>query len=98
MELKIYYELQSDILESRIDAFKIYIYRISQKVLPVVQRDGNNNFIDLLKQIRSPKTLDSLKRIEKLRNKVREKKSIAEKEWLLEKLAEYSQQLAGTVS
>ncbi len=98
MELKIYYELQSDILESRIDAFKIYIYRISQKVLPVVQRDGNNNFIDLLKQIRSPKTLDSLKRIEKLRNKVREKKSIAEKEWLLEKLAEYAQQLAGTVS
>ncbi len=89
MELKIYYELQSDILESRIDAFKIYIYRISQQVLPKVQKEGNNNFIDLLKQIRSPKTLDSLKRIEKLKNKVLHKKSIAEKEWLLEKLEEH---------
>ena len=90
MELKVYYELESEILESKIDAFKIYIYRTSPKVLLKVLREGNNNFIDLLKQIRSPKTLHSETRINKLRQKIHSKKSIAEKEWLLEKLEEYA--------
>ena len=86
MELKIYYEMDFEIIESKINAFKVYIYRISQKTLPQIPRDGNNNFIDILKQIRSSKTLYNVTRIEKLISKVQAKKSIAEKEWLLEKL------------
>ena len=87
MELKIYYEMDFEIIESKINAFKVYIYRISQKILPQIPRDGNNNFIDILKQIRSSKTLYNAARIEKLINKVQTRKSIAEKEWLLQKLA-----------
>jgi len=87
MELKIYYEMDFEILESKINAFKVYIYRISQKILPQIPRDANNNFIDILKQIRSSKTLYNMTRIDKLINKVQTKKPIQEKEWLLEKLA-----------
>ena len=86
MELKIYYELNLPILDSKINAFKVYIYRVSQKNLPPVPREGNNNFIDILRQICHSKTLNNPDRVRKLIGKVEAKKSVAEKNWLIEKL------------
>ena len=88
MELKIYYEMEQDILESKIDAFKVYIFRISKKVLPEMPRDANNNFVDILRQIRSSKTIDNSVRIEKLKQKIQIKKPLSEQHWLLEKINE----------
>ncbi len=88
MELKIYYEMDHDILESKIDAFKIYIFRISKKILPDIPRDANNNFIDILRQIRSSKTMDNPVRIEKLKRKIQMKKPWTEQDWLLDKINE----------
>lgn len=88
LELKVYYENQSEILESRMDAFKILTFRLSKNMLSANHRRGNNNFIDLLKQIINPKTRGNQPRIEKLIQKVINKKVIAEKEWLLDILEE----------
>ena len=91
MELKIYYEIDLEVLDAKIAAFKIYIYRISKKVLPAIPREGNNNFIDLLKQIRRTNTRFNLPRIQKLTEKVSTKTSIAERDWLLQKLKKLTQ-------
>ncbi|MEL6862824.1 MAG: hypothetical protein AAFP19_00330 [Bacteroidota bacterium] len=88
LEIKIYYEQQCNLLEPKMEAFKIYLYRISNKLLPELQRTGNTNFINMLLQIVHPKTQHHQARIQKLTRKIQESSGIAEKEWLLEKLAE----------
>lgn len=86
IEIKIYFELESELLEPRISAFRFFLRRLSKKKLPEVQREGNNNFINVLKQILSPKSYNNPSRIAKLRDKVTNTAVIKEKEWLLEKL------------
>lgn len=88
MEIMIFYEQQSSLLEHRIDAFKMFIFRISKKNLPPRSKQASNNFIDILKAIINPKTLKNETRIEKIRNSIFEKKVVADKEWLLQKLEE----------
>lgn len=85
LELKVYYEMQSELLESRMDAFKILTFRLSKKMLSTTHQKANNNFIDLLKQIINPKTKGNTGRIEKLIEKINnQKKTLSEKEWLLD--------------
>lgn len=86
LEIKIYFEQNSPLLEPRLEAFKVYIFRLSQKRLPEKHRMGNNHFIDLLRQIINPKTFKNKERIAKLSERIEEKKIVAEKEWLLDKL------------
>ncbi len=86
LEIKIFFETNSAILDAKMDAFKIFIYRLSQKMISDIQRQGNNNFIDVLRQIRNPKTKGNEQRIGKIALKINELKVIAEKEWLMEKL------------
>ncbi|MEM9918667.1 MAG: hypothetical protein AAF990_11250 [Bacteroidota bacterium] len=86
LELKIYYETKSPLLSSRIDAFKVYIFRLSKKQLPNIPRRGNNHFIDVLRQIQMPRTYRNNTRIDKLIQKLEAKKIILEKSWLIEKL------------
>ncbi len=88
LELKIYYEQQSPILDNRIAAFKTFIFRISKKLLSNLARRGNNNFINLLRQVNSTRTLRNTPRIEKLTEKIKRLGAIVEREWLLEKLGE----------
>jgi hypothetical protein len=90
VEIKILFETENnskyDILGNKIDAFKNYLYeskknnRIAEHIINI-----NNNFIDLLKQIRSTIKKDK-ERIEKLLQKLEESNAIAEREWLQEKL------------
>ncbi|MCB0643632.1 MAG: hypothetical protein KDC44_18420, partial [Phaeodactylibacter sp.] len=87
LEIKILYELQSPILESKIEAFKVYIFRLSQTKLPDKPKEGNNNFLDLLRQVIHPKTYHNPERAQKLLDKLAEKKVVAERDWLEAKLA-----------
>lgn len=88
LEIKILYETDSPILDSKMEAFKVYIYRLSQKRLPEVQALGNNHFIDLLRRIVNPATLGNESRINVLRNQFSAVKILAERNWLGEKLQE----------
>ena len=88
LELKIYYEQKSVLLPSKMEAFKIYLFRISKKMLTNLHRRGNNNFIDMLKQIQNPKTLKNASRIQKLIDRIDSKEAMMEKEWLLRKIDE----------
>lgn len=88
LEIKIYYEQQNDLLEPKMQALKMYLYRISDAYLSAIQKEAFRNFIDLLKQIRHPRTLKNEKRIDKLLDKLSSTKVIAEREWLSTKLAE----------
>jgi hypothetical protein len=90
LEIKILYEMdinpKHDTLGYKIDAYKNFLFeskknkRISEPIFNM-----NNDFIDLLKQIRTTIPKDS-KRVEKLTFKLEEIASVAEREWLLEKL------------
>ncbi|MEO1515145.1 MAG: hypothetical protein AAFV95_09025 [Bacteroidota bacterium] len=88
MELKIYYELNSPLLASRIDSLKVYLFRISRHLLPDTPKAANNHFVNLLRQICNPTTLQNGKRIDKIKAKIQINQPVAERGWLLEKLEE----------
>lgn len=85
LEIKIYYELQSPLLESRIEAFRIMILRLSAQQLTKVQREGNKNFVLILTQIMHYKTLHNSKRISKIRQNIKSR-IVGDQQWLSEKL------------
>jgi len=86
MEIQTYFELDHVLLESKMDAFKIFVFRFSSDKISLKHKEGNRDFIDVLKQIKLPKTFRNEKRIEKLITKINNSKFVGEKEWLLEKL------------
>ncbi len=86
LEIKIYYDQDSPLTSARLDAFKIFIFRLHKKSISNLQREGNNRFADILKQILNPKTIGNETRINKLIQKVQELKVLADKGWLLEAL------------
>ena len=86
LEIKIFYEIRSPLLDSKTEAFKVFGFRQAKRKLPDTPKIGNNNFIDLLRQMTNPATLGNQPRIEKLRKRLKEKQIIAERDWLAEKL------------
>jgi hypothetical protein len=87
LEIKLHYETQSPLLDARLDAFKNFLHEIK----PILQPDKilpNNHFTDLMRQMLSPKTLGNKSRIKSLIEKIQTQKSVAEREWLLQKLEE----------
>ncbi len=87
LELKIYYELNSELLPYKIDAFKMYLSRASQKVIPPLTREQNSNFVNLLFQLSTTAKGDT-DRAQRLVQRIESKNSIADREWLLDKAAE----------
>lgn len=85
LELKIYYELDSDLLPFKIDAFKMYLSRASQKVLSPAARDRNANFVNLLFQLHGTHKGDK-SRATRLLERINEKKTVTDREWLIEKV------------
>ncbi len=88
LEIKVYYEQESVLLEPKMDAFKVFIHRLSRKKLLHNHREGNNNFINALRQIITPGVFKNDKRIARVAKRIREQDVIIEKYWLLEKLKE----------
>ena len=91
LELKALYELQSDLLPYKLDAFKMFLSRTSQKLLPDNRRQMNIDFINLLFQIVSAPPGDP-KRSARLIKHVEEKKQASEWHWLLAKARAFHDQ------
>jgi hypothetical protein len=84
LELKTLYELNSELLPYKLDAFKMFLSRTSQKLLSESQRKNNSDFANLLTQITNSPP-GSPKRAELMVKRVQENKQAAEWRWLLEK-------------
>lgn len=82
LELKAYYELRSDLLAYKLDAFKMFLSRTSPKMLSEVQRKVNIEFANLLTQLTASIPGDK-KRAGILIKRIEEKKHAAEWRWLL---------------
>ncbi len=87
LELKIYYELNSDLLPFKIDSFKMYLSRASHKILSVQTKDRNAHFVNLLLQFSGTAPNDKA-RARRLIERINEKQTVTDREWLLEKAAE----------
>ncbi len=86
LELKIYYETDSELLDSKMDNFKLFIFRQGKKNLPENVYQMNNAFIDLLRRMTATSTAGNKTRAEKLRKQLDETPLIAERIWLQEQL------------
>ena len=84
LEIQALYETDSPLLDFKLDAAKVFFFR--EKKLPDDKKALYNDFVDMMKQIISPKTLHDPVRIRKLIEKVHGLPGIAERDWVLEKL------------
>ena len=84
MELKAYYELDSDLLLYKIDAFRKFIERTAPKTLSTNLRTMDINFLKILIQLSQSPPKDKT-RSTKLVERIKGKKLLAERDWLLEK-------------
>ncbi len=87
LEIKIYYELRSELLPYKLEAYKVFLSRASQKTLSEERRDFEGNFVNLLLQIINCPPGDAFK-IDRLEHRIREKTTVADRDWLLLKVAE----------
>ncbi|MFN8304087.1 MAG: hypothetical protein U0U46_16485 [Saprospiraceae bacterium] len=84
LELKILYETRSDLLPYKIDAFKMFLSRASNKFLARALREYQNNFVNFLYQLTHSIPGDK-KRSERLVRRISARKFVSEREWLLDK-------------
>lgn len=84
MEIKALYELQSDLLSYKLDAFKMYLSRTSTKILSDTQRQIHVDFANYFTQIMTSIPGD-VKRSELVYKRIKENKQVAERTWLLAK-------------
>lgn len=85
LELKCYYELKSDLLEYKIDAFKMYLSRASKSLISTSIRERNGNFVNMLTQLNNS-LFDDDSRAQKLLARIDSKDNITDREWLMEKV------------
>ncbi len=86
MEIKILYELESDILPSKIDAAKIFFYR--EKYIPKDKKEMYCRYADFMRRLIRPQTAVNPDRIRKLLQELEDNPQIAEFFWVKEKLEE----------
>lgn len=85
LEIKLYYELNSDLLPYKIDAFKMFISRASKKVITDYVREMEGNFVNIVLQIVQCTPGDTDK-IDRIIRRIQDKKIIGDRDWLLEKV------------
>jgi len=86
IEIMVLYELKSPQLDSKIDAHKVFIHRVPESKVVKKFIDGHNNFIVILNNISSPQNALSLKKLNRIREKVLAMTLVAEKAWLISKI------------
>ena len=84
LELKALFELKSDLFSYKLDAFKMFLSRTSQKILPDMQRQKNVDFNNLLTQI-AASTPGDQKRAQRVIKHVDENRNAVDWPWLLAK-------------
>lgn len=86
LEIKILYELQSELLPYKAGAFKIFLTRASQKFMPDELRRPNADFVNVVHQMLRSKP-GQRGRSERLLSRIQAKPHTAERDWLIEKAA-----------
>ncbi|MBC7776968.1 MAG: hypothetical protein H7246_16170 [Phycisphaerae bacterium] len=84
LELKIYYEIRSDLLLFKLDAFRKFIERTAPKTIAANLREMDLNFLNILLQLTQSPPKDKA-RSARLVKRIEEKKLLADRAWLLEK-------------
>lgn len=87
LEILNYYELNSDLLYPKLDAFKMYLNRGRRTLLSEEVYEQNNNFVNLLYQIIKSKPGDTTRK-DVLLKRIEEKKQLVHKDWLIAKVKE----------
>ena len=87
LELKILYELQSDLLLYKIDAFRKFIVRTATKTISANLRTMDLNFLNILMQI-SQAPLKDKARAALILKRIDQKALLADRPWLIEKAKE----------
>ncbi len=87
LEIMIYYDMGDELFQYKSDAFKMHISRSSKKVISDEVRDLYANFINFLSQISNTVKGDR-ERAQKIEQRINAKTHVAEREWLLKKVAE----------
>ncbi|MBL7826348.1 MAG: hypothetical protein JNJ57_06940 [Saprospiraceae bacterium] len=94
LELKIYYEVRSDLMPFKLDAFRMYVRRTGIKTFPAEMYEQFVNFANLLRQLYLSSGIVDPSRSMQLVKRIQSKKRIAERSWLLEKAQELGQKKA----
>ncbi len=84
LEIITYYELESSLLEYKMEAFKVYIFRLAKKLLSDRYKKSNNNFVDILRQLIRNENYSS--KLKKIQNRIQQEEFLADREWLQEKI------------
>lgn len=84
LEIKTLYETESPILDSRIEAFHIFMFRMSGGQLAEVYVESNKQFIAFLRRIMKPTAYKNAKRIQKIKTDLIHAPTVVERDWLLE--------------
>ena len=84
LELKIYYETNSPLLDPKIENFKLFVFRQGKKHLPPDIFQMNNTFIDLLRGMVG--AFGNKSKAQKLLEKAEAAPLLAERPWLLDQL------------
>lgn len=87
LELQIYYELRSDLLLYKLDAFRKFIERTAPKTIAANLREMDINFLNILLQL-SQSPMKDKARSARLVARIEGKKLVADRAWLLEKARE----------
>ncbi len=87
LELKLYYELGSDLLLYKLDAFRKFIERTAPKTISANLRAMDLNFLNILLQLSQSPMKDKV-RSTRLIERIQSKKLLADRAWLLEKARE----------
>jgi len=90
LELKCYYELDSDLFTYKMEAFKVFLSRTSPKLLSPSKKQRLSDFLNLLVQIAASIPGDK-KRAELLIKRVHQKNQANDWPWLLEKAKQIAQ-------
>ena len=92
LELKIYFETNSDLLPSKVDAFKMFVSRAGSKSLSPNHFEMLTNFGNFVLQLSQSMPGDK-KRSDQLVARIEAKKLVSERAWLLEKARELGEKL-----
>ncbi|MFN0212670.1 MAG: hypothetical protein ACKVT2_00320 [Saprospiraceae bacterium] len=84
LELKIYYELNSELLIYKIDSFRKFLERTAPKIFTNKDRVMHLNFVGMLVQLSQSRPKDT-QRSARLVKRIIEKKLLSDRVWLLEK-------------
>lgn len=86
LEIKALYELNSDLLDARLDAAKIYFYRETK--IPADKKEMYGRFVDCTKRLQRLRFSGEQARLQKLQAEIEANPQVAELTWLREKLTE----------